>query len=404
MMIKRTACTALLGGIMAVSFLLTAAATASTGPTTGLQDASAEEGAGPETRENLPASPTPVGLSKTEAIAAGVQQLLELQEEDGAWPYEGVYRVKRKIPVGYRIGGTAICCEALMYATGPDQTEVTTAIEKGLRLILKELEHPLMEPSQEDRYDVRVWGHIYALDLFCRLKATDRIPNLIEEIEPWIPKLTKALLYEELETGGWNYANRRGHAGFVTAPAVQALLWSKQSGQEISESVFKRAAEAMLRSRNSTGAFAYSGDERESRPAKLPGSIARSANCELTLDLLGLTRQNAIENAINSFHKHWDELEKRRKKTGTHKPPYGVAPYYFYYGHRYAALAIQRLPAADQRAAYDKLFAVIMKTRDEDGTWNDRVFARSRAYGTAMSVLAILENKVPSRSNRLGAW
>ena len=29
------------------------------------------------------------------------------------------------------------------------------------------------------------------------------------------------------------------------------------------------------------------------------------------------------------------------------------------------------------------------------GTWNDRVFARSRAYGTAMSVLALLEDKVP---------
>ncbi len=56
-------------------------------------------------------------LTKQEIIDLGVEQLLEIQNEDGAWPYEGVYRVNRKIPVGYRIGGTAICCEALLYAT-----------------------------------------------------------------------------------------------------------------------------------------------------------------------------------------------------------------------------------------------------------------------------------------------
>jgi hypothetical protein len=29
--------------------------------------------------------------------------------------------------------------------------------------------------------------------------------------------------------------------------------------------------------------------------------------------------------------------------------------------------------------------------RDADGTWNDRVFPRSASFGTAMSVLALLE-------------
>jgi hypothetical protein len=37
-----------------------------------------------------------------------------------------------------------------------------------------------------------------------------------------------------------------------------------------------------------------------------------------------------------------------------------------------------------------------LKTRDDDGTWNDRVFARSRSYGTAMVILALINEKTPA--------
>lgn len=333
--------------------------------------------------------------SLSEVIAQGIDQLLKIQNDDGAWPYEGVYRVKRKIPVGYRIGGTAICCQALMYGAPAENQATKQAIADGVDLILKELDHPLMTPSELDRYDVRVWGHIYALDLFCRIQQSDRFSNLKQQTAPWIPKLTKILLQEELETGGWNYANRRSHAAFVTAPAVQSLLWARQCGENIPDNVWTRSVESLLRSRNDDAAFAYSGDENSARPTKLPGSIARSANGEATLSLLGLERTHAIETALAAFHEHWGELEKRRKKNGTHKPPFGVAPYYFYYGHRYAATAIQRLEKSRQVAEFQRLNKVIMRTRDSDGTWNDRVFDRSRAYGTAMAVLALSADQVP---------
>ena len=55
-------------------------------------------------------------------VARGAELLLGCQEGEGAreWPYEGVYRVKRKIPIGYRVGGTAICAMSLMAAAGYD--------------------------------------------------------------------------------------------------------------------------------------------------------------------------------------------------------------------------------------------------------------------------------------------
>lgn len=75
-------------------------------------------------------APTPPTLqpvtaeSRAAAITEGVKLLLAKQEADEAsgaialWPYEGVYRVRGEIPVGYRVGGTSITCLALLQAPG----------------------------------------------------------------------------------------------------------------------------------------------------------------------------------------------------------------------------------------------------------------------------------------------
>ena len=82
-------------------------------------------------------------------------------------------------------------------------------------------------------------------------------------------------------------------------------------------------------------------------------------------------------------------------KPGTHEGPYNIAPYYFYYAHYYAAQAIEMLPEKSRAKERDRLLEVVLKTRDEDGTWNDRVFDRSKNYGTAMVVLALIGDKAP---------
>src|SRR5204862_845300 len=96
-------------------------------------------------------------------VAAGVRELVRAQEDGGAWPYEGVYRVKGEIPVGYRVGGTAIVAGTLLLAA-PGDREAKAAFEHGLAFVLDGLGHPLLEPSTEEAYDVRVWAHACALD------------------------------------------------------------------------------------------------------------------------------------------------------------------------------------------------------------------------------------------------
>lgn len=336
------------------------------------------------------AAPTESKSEHHALIQTTARRLIEIQEPDGAWPYEGVYRVSRQIPIGYRIGGTAIVCQSLLESSLDDRAAADQAIVRGVDLILKELEHPLMKPSQVDNYDVRVWGHIYALDLFCRLHQSPLIAERVELIDGWIEKLITALAEEELKGGGWNYASRGRHASFVTAPALQALCLAQSIGKPVPAELFERGAEILLASRSDNGAFHYSGtQESNGREAPVPGAIARDAIGETTLWQLGHGDLKKLQASIDDFHLHWDELEKRRQKTGTHEPPYNVAPYYFYFGHRYLAQAIALLPADQQIAEYTKFERVLLKTIDADHTWNDRVFPRSRAFGTAMSLLAL---------------
>ena len=337
-------------------------------------------------------------VERKSLIAKAAHRLVELQHDDGAWPYEGVYRVmnseknKRVIPVGYRIGGTSIACSSLLSAPIEHKSSVQNAVAKGVELVLKELEHPLMKPSKTNRYDVRVWGHIYALDMFCRLKGRTEYKHLLERTNDAIPKLVAGLVLEEVKTGGWNYQNKQVHCCFVTGPAVQSLLLAKQAGFDVPDAVLERAAKILIASRQDKSVVPYVGTR--SRHDTQAGSVARSPVTESTLLMLGKGDKERLAFAIDCFHEHWDELEKRRKKNGTHLAPHGIAPYYFYYAHRYAAQAIRMLPAAEQKSAFDKFVPVLLRTKDDDNTWNDRVFEQSKAYGTSMSLLALSRDSV----------
>ena len=131
------------------------------------------------------AAPAPARDSIDEIVCTSQALLLALQ--NGAeWPYEGVYRVRREIPFGYRIGGTAIAADALLRleASGvdepvPDATKATEAseasepanttgtdsavprrraIDRATAFIISGAAHPDMAHTVTGTYDVRGWG------------------------------------------------------------------------------------------------------------------------------------------------------------------------------------------------------------------------------------------------------
>lgn len=349
-----------------------------------------------------------------------IQRLIELQEGPGddQWPYQGVYREDRDpSPVGYRVGGTALACLGLLAAPGFEQdAERIAAFQRGLRFVLKMLDSDRMQIAFVGNYDVRGWGHVYALELLLHVQDRKAMPaELVEAIGAKATWLVKALVESAIpDGGGWNYSRPRGYLSpnnrastFMTAPALQALFHAKARGHAVPDAVVQQALDALERARAQPGGYSYGApaesmqgiaDEAKlSMMDKTPSSAARAAVCETTLLLAGRGDLPRLERAIELFFAHWDDLAKRKSQTGTHIPPYGIAPYYFLFGHVYVAQAIERLPDAGKRESFRKrLHGVLARSREDDGTWNDRQFERSAGYGTALALLTMHMARVPA--------
>jgi hypothetical protein len=358
-------------------------------------------------------------LDVAAAVKDGIEALLALQEGDvvDQWPYEGVYRQDRgNLPVGYRVGGTAIVCRSLVAAPGyGDDARRQAAVERGIAFILKTLaESPRMSIGFIGRYDVRGWGHIYALQLFLELRDAGLEPGphkeAIAERIKWLCEALVALAIPE--RGGWNYSLGGGYQSpnnrastFMTPAALQALFHAKARGQAVPDQVLDAALAALERARSEPGGYAYGAPaesqngvpaEQLSMMDRVPSSAARAALVETTLLLAGRGDAARHRRAVERFFEHWDDLAVRKSQEGTHIPPYGIAPYYFLFGHVYCAQAIEQLDDADKRAKLRaKMRAVLAKSREEGGSWNDRQFGRSGGYGTALALLTLHMERLP---------
>jgi hypothetical protein len=358
------------------------------------------------------ASPAASAVSTTvptdaEAISLGVAKITAMQEKGpGAeiaaeWPYEGVYRVGGKIPYGYRVGGTSIAGLALLTAPGfADDAARKDAISRAIEFVAKSKDEPLLSPVYGGNYDVRGWAHCYGLRFLLAAKKANAVADAQKAlVDEGVAFYLDALKKTEIpRVGGWQYARGPGlenpspTSPFMTAPCLMALLEAKEAGLEVSDELIARTVTALEITRGESGYVAYNAT-RQTRDdvGQIPGAIGRMCAVESALARAGKGVEKRLRFAVEKFFEFWPELEKRRKKTGTHVAPYGVAPYYFFYAFTHAAQAIELLPEPERPALREKFRELLFNVRDEDGTWNDRVFPRSAAFGTAMSVLALAE-------------
>lgn len=377
-----------------------------------------------------------------EAVAVGVKRLLEMQEGDprpnrelrrggrgprtrngtekkeispepwkapkkGAeWPYEGVYLRGGACPPGYRVGGTAIAAWSLLEAPGyKDDKERQAAVTRALDFIMHEIElEPEMREQDLKGYDVRGWGQTYAAQaLLVAMKRGVLDGKNQRRAKRVVKECLELINKQQLNGGGWNYANRGGRGGvspFMTGPTVQVLMEAKAQGFEVDEKTVTKALDALESGRFADGAFAYSGkrrggDQKEPDPKRTgtgapAGSAARSAVVETTLYLAGRGSVDRVRKSVDMFFEHWKWLDQRMRRHSTHIGPYGIAPYYFFFGHQYAGQAIEVLPEKERQAYRKKLRQHYWLNRDGDGTWNDRVFPRSSAYGTSTTILGLM--------------
>lgn len=359
-----------------------------------------------------PADAAAPGPDIDTAVPECIKALLAMQESldkdapsAAEWPYEGVYRVQGQIPIGYRVGGTALVATALLRAPGyADDPDRQAAIDRAVAFVCASIDHPLMSIDDYDAgYDVRGWGYCYALHFLCDLKAAGAVPEARREaVEKAAVFYLRGLEAIEIpEAGGWNYARPPGRdtvanaSSFMTPAALQALFLARELGYPVDEAVVNRGLDALERCRTTCGAFSYAGDGDKVRREGIPGSIGRMVISETTLMLAGRSDANRVRGSLDAFIAHWEWLDKRRAKPGTHVPPYGVAPYYFYFAHYYAAQAVEMLPERERDEYRRRINTLLFSVRLDDGTWNDRVFPRSANFGTSMALMAILMPTTP---------
>ena len=340
-------------------------------------------------------------------IEQGTAYILTTQEGEGSreWPYEGVYRIRGAnqnlvIPMGYRVGGTSITGMALLRSPAlRDDPHRNAALDRAIEFVCEATADPLMSYEQyRGGYDVRGWGYIYAILFLRELQDRDATPEpRQQQVQDAVGFYTRGLVAIEIPTwGGWNYSRHRSidrpcpQAPFMTGPAIQALATAAAGGQQIDPAVIERGLDALERSRSVTGAVEYTGgDEQAGANTLVAGAVGRMLATESTLYMASRGSLDAVRGALDAFFAHWERLEERRARSGTHEGPFGVAPYYFFYAHLYAAQAIELLPKSVRTEYHDRLRQRLLVVRAEDGTWNDRVFPRSATYGTAMAILAL---------------
>ncbi|MEC8651759.1 MAG: hypothetical protein VXY92_04280 [Planctomycetota bacterium] len=350
------------------------------------------------------------------ATATALEQLLSLEEKGGQWPYEGVYREDRgALPQGYRVGGTSISILGMVCAPGyRDDDRRVAAVERALRFVLKTLKVDRMQEGFQGGYDVRGWGHIYALTCLLYLKDFQLVPAaLAEQVDEKTSWLVEVLVASAIpKNGGWNYSRRRGYMSprnpastFMTAPALQALFHAQARGHDVPDDVVEQALAALERSRSEGGGYAYGApaksrndgpDEERGLMDKTPSAAARAAVCETTLMLAGRGDAARHAAAVKLFYDHWDDLAVRKSQQGTHIPPYGIAPYYFMFGHMYCAQAVEQLADEELRdECRTRMRVMLARGVEASGAWNDRQFGRSAGYGTAMALLAMHMPRLP---------
>lgn len=337
-----------------------------------------------------------------QAVKQGIERILSMQEGEGGaeWPYEGVYRVRGRIPEGYRVGGTAIVAEALLTMPGYAKDAARQqAVARATAFICAKTAEPLLSVgTYQGGYDVRAWGACYAARFLLALRADGAVPqDQATEVDRALRWYLDTLQKLEIpQTGGWNYAREPGAetpsraSPFMTAPCLQVLFTADRQGLPVDAAVVRRGLDALERCRTDAGNFAYSASEQTREPSRsIPGAVGRMVSGEMALLLGGRGSPERVADAIDAFVRHWDQLERRRARTGTHVPPYGVAPYYFQFAHWYAAQAAELLDGERRDECRRRVAALTWATRAPDGTWNDRVFPRSAAFGTATSLMAL---------------
>ena len=346
------------------------------------------------------------------AIDRGIQFLLDDQRPDGSWGSAertkglNIYAPPPGAHDAFRTGVTALAVMALVQAEPKLKSDlkdkVTKAIDRGDQWLDEKLGR-LRRASPDALYNV--WGHSYAIQALVRLH--DRAEGDSENQSRY-KKLAQGqadmLARYSFVGGGWSYydflagTQTPGDAAFsfCTATALIALDEGESIGVEFPERLTKKAIASIHRQRKPDFSYAY-GEYLRMMPMydinRPGGSLGRSQVCNLALRLYDDPQitDDVLKTWLNRLFARNGWLSVGRKRPIPHESHFGVAGYFYYYGHWYAAMCIDQLPADERPYFQDHLAYILLPLQERDGSWWDYPFYNyHQQYGTAMAVMTLL--------------
>jgi hypothetical protein len=340
------------------------------------------------------------------AIRRGVAFLLKDQNKDGSWgsaSLRGGVELYAPVPgahQAFRAAVTALAVCALI-ETGGDSVEVRRSLERGEAWLLEHLAG-VRRANADTIYNV--WTHAYGIQALVRMHGrlpgdAERHRRIVELIRHQIGMLQR---YESID-GGWGYYDFRAGTqrpassatSFTTAAALIALHEAREIGVAAPEPLVKRAIAAVRRQRRPDFAYIYDEDLKWSplHPINQPGgSLGRSQCCNVALRCWGDAKitDKVLASWLDRLFARNLWLDMGRKRPIPHESHFYVAGYFFYFGHYYAARAVELLPRQERSFYQDHLAHVLLRLQSKDGSWWDfPMYNYHQQYGTAFALMSL---------------
>ncbi len=354
----------------------------------------ARQGAGAELRP-APEEPPPetMGADQAREVYERVLgYLLESQHEDGSWDVgapDSLQELGFAIETYYawHLAAHALATRALLLA--PETPDVRAALERAIDyLVTARVSHRGAD------WDVdSTWASLCGFDTCVAILLDPRFadeagPNaeLAERIARRGRTFLADLLYVQTPDGGWAYyddppftAKPTWATSFCTASVLPALVAAKERlGWQVPQKAIDAARRYVADCELPNGAFAY-----DHRPIprrftgesidQVKGSLGRIQVCNWALRSVGFERTtlDRIREGLDAFFRYHQFLDYARLRPIPHEGYYANAGYFYFFGHYYAARAIELLPAEEREAWHRRLRVHLAKTITPGGHTTD---------------------------------
>lgn len=330
--------------------------------------------------------------------------ICETQHADGSW---GSSTPATTSELGFsiesfhawRVASHALALESLR--TAESNPRRADALERGI-VWLCTARLPL---RGNDWDNDAVWSALYGTVACAALARDERFaaPAWQELLVPRGREFLAQLERNQVPEGGWGYyddpiysSRPKWGTSFSTALVLPTLSAALELGWLSDARVLERAQRYVQACALPGGAYSYSLDPipalRGGEHINLiKGSLGRTQVCNWALARLGDERvpPERLRRGLDAFFEHHRFLDVARLRPVPHEAYYQNAGYFYFFGHYYAAQAIECLPADEREAWHRKLRPHLVKTQNLEGHANDFFGTGMRLASTAFLAMAL---------------